>query len=71
MIPTNSAARSRADSIARVFELAALKRFAPVCPRVKVQLISSYTNRLKRQIERGQCNLILTTEEGNHRGLKC
>jgi DNA-binding transcriptional LysR family regulator len=41
-----------------------LKRFAAEYPRVKVQLISSYTNRLKRQFGRGECDLILTTEEG-------
>ncbi len=41
-----------------------LKRFAAKYPRVKVQLISSYTNRLKRQFARGECDLILTTETG-------
>jgi len=40
-----------------------LQRFAAEYPRVKVQLISSYTNRLKRQFARGECDLILTTEE--------
>lgn len=40
-----------------------LRRFAAEYPRVKVQLISSYTNRLKRQFARGECDLILTTEE--------
>lgn len=40
-----------------------LQRFASEYPRVKVQLISSYTNRLKRQFARGECDLILTTEE--------
>jgi DNA-binding transcriptional LysR family regulator len=39
-----------------------LRRFAADYPRVKVHLISSYTNRLKRQFERGECDLILTTE---------
>lgn len=39
-----------------------LKRFAAEYPRVKVQLISSYTNRLKRQFARGECDVILTTE---------
>jgi len=39
-----------------------LRRFAAEYPRVKVHLISSYTNRLKRQFERGECDLILTTE---------
>jgi len=41
-----------------------LQRFAASFPRVKVQLVSSYTNRLKRQFARGECDLILTTEEG-------
>lgn len=43
---------------------AVLKRFAAEYPRVRVQLISSYTNRLKRQFERGECDVILTTEQG-------
>lgn len=41
---------------------AVLKRFACEYPRVRVQLISSYTKRLKRQFDRGECDLILTTE---------
>lgn len=41
-----------------------LKRFAATYPRVKVQLISSYTNRLKRLFDRGDCTVILTTETG-------
>ena len=40
-----------------------LQRFAAEYPRVKVHLISSYTNRLMRQFARGECDLILTTEE--------
>ncbi|MFT4717374.1 MAG: DNA-binding transcriptional LysR family regulator [Paracoccaceae bacterium] len=43
-----------------------LKRFAAEYPRVKVQLISSYTRRLHRQFGRGECDLILTTEEGRN-----
>ncbi len=45
-----------------------LQRFAAEYPRVKVQLISSYTNRLKRQFARGECDLILTTEESSGEG---
>ena len=45
-----------------------LQRFAVEYPRVKVQLISSYTNRLKRQFARGECDLILTTEESSGEG---
>jgi len=41
-----------------------LQRFAVEFPRVRVQLISSYTNRLKRQFAHGECDLILTTENG-------
>jgi len=41
-----------------------LQRFAAAFPRVKVQLISSYTSRLKNLFERGDCNMILTTETG-------
>ncbi|QPH53385.1 LysR family transcriptional regulator [Pontivivens ytuae] len=40
-----------------------LQRFAVDYPRVKVQLISSYTRGLKAQMERGEVDLILTTEE--------
>jgi len=45
-----------------------LKRFAAEYPRVRVQLISSYTSRLKRQFARGQCDLILSTEEAVETG---
>jgi DNA-binding transcriptional LysR family regulator len=45
-----------------------LQRFAAEYPRVKVHLISSYTNRLKRQFARGECDLILTTEETSGAG---
>ncbi len=41
-----------------------LQRFAASYPRVRVQLISSYTHRLKRLFARGECDIILTTEEG-------
>lgn len=40
-----------------------LQRFAAEYPRVKVQLISSYTNDLKAQFAKGECDLILTTED--------
>ncbi len=43
---------------------AVLQRFAAAYPRVKVQLVSSYTNRLKQLFARGDCALILTTETG-------
>ena len=39
-----------------------LQRFNATCPRVKVQLISSFTRSLKEQYARGECDLILTTE---------
>ncbi|CAM3939039.1 LysR family transcriptional regulator [Phaeobacter inhibens] len=39
-----------------------LQRFNASFPRVKVQLISSYTRSLKEQFSRGECDLILTTE---------
>ena len=39
-----------------------LQRFAVEYPRIKVNLISSYTLRLKRQLARGEADLILTTE---------
>ena len=39
-----------------------LKQFNTAFPRVKVQLVSSYTRALKEQFGRGDCDLILTTE---------
>ncbi|MEM1375033.1 MAG: LysR family transcriptional regulator [Pseudomonadota bacterium] len=39
-----------------------LQSFAAAFPRMKVQLISSFTRGLKRQFEAGECDLILTTE---------
>lgn len=39
-----------------------LKQFNAAFPRVKVQLVSSYTRGLKEQFGRGECDLILTTE---------
>ena len=40
-----------------------LHRFAAEFPRVRVQLVSSYTTRLKALFDRGGCDLILTTED--------
>lgn len=45
-----------------------LKRFANDFPRVKVQLISSFTAHLKRMLAAGQIDLILTTEHGMEKG---
>ncbi|MEM9229472.1 MAG: LysR family transcriptional regulator [Pseudomonadota bacterium] len=39
-----------------------LQRFAADCPRVRVELISSFTRRLKEQFEHGEVDIILTTE---------
>lgn len=39
-----------------------LKQFNTAFPRVKVQLVSSYTRALKEQFGKGECDLILTTE---------
>jgi len=39
-----------------------LQKFSQKYPRIKVNLISSYTERLKRQMARGEVDLILTTE---------
>ncbi|MEM6896698.1 MAG: LysR family transcriptional regulator [Pseudomonadota bacterium] len=39
-----------------------LQSFAAAFPRMKVQLISSFTEGLKRQFAAGECDLILTTE---------
>jgi DNA-binding transcriptional LysR family regulator len=40
-----------------------LRKFAADYPRVKVQLISSFTKELKAQFARGEVDVILTTEE--------
>ncbi|GAA5065980.1 LysR family transcriptional regulator [Maritalea mobilis] len=40
-----------------------LQRFNAAFPRMKVQLVSSYTSRLKRMLERGEADVILTTED--------
>ncbi len=39
-----------------------LKRFNAEFPRVRVQLVSSYSIQLKEMFQRGECDLILTTE---------
>ncbi|MBC6436834.1 MAG: LysR family transcriptional regulator [Rhodobacteraceae bacterium] len=39
-----------------------LQRFNAAYPRMKVQLVSSYTRRLKHLFDRGQVDLVLTTE---------
>lgn len=39
-----------------------LKQFHAEFPRVRVQLVSSYTRALKEKFGRGECELILTTE---------
>ena len=41
-----------------------LQRLAADYPRVRVQLISSNTRRLKEMFGQGECDLILTTEDG-------
>lgn len=45
-----------------------LKQFHAAFPRVKVQLVSSYTRALKGQFARGACDMILTTEVGADAG---
>ena len=40
-----------------------LRHFHSEFPRMRVQLISSYTTRLKALFSRGECDLILTTED--------
>jgi len=41
-----------------------LRRFNAEYPRVRVQLVSSETRTLKEQFARGECDIILTTEDG-------
>ena len=45
-----------------------LRQFNAMFPRMKVQLISSYTTRLKAQFARGECDIILTTEDHCEQG---
>lgn len=39
-----------------------LKQFNALYPRVRVSLVSSYTRRLKSEFQKGDCDVILTTE---------
>lgn len=41
-----------------------LQHFARAYPKMKVSLISSFTSVLKAQFARGECDVILTTEDG-------
>lgn len=43
-----------------------LQRFAAEYPRVKVQLISSFTRELQNLFGKGECDIILTTEDMLH-----
>ncbi|NNU81406.1 LysR family transcriptional regulator [Halovulum dunhuangense] len=45
-----------------------LQRVAAEYPRLRVELISSFTRSLKEQFARGELDLILTTEQGVDRG---
>ncbi len=45
-----------------------LQRFAAEYPRVRVELISSFTRSLRQQYARGEVDLILTTEQGLDHG---
>lgn len=40
-----------------------LRRFAQDYPKMRVTLVSSYTRRLKRLFDQGECDVILTTED--------
>jgi len=40
-----------------------LHRFATEYPRVNVRLVSSYTKSLRKMFDRGECDMILTTED--------
>jgi DNA-binding transcriptional LysR family regulator len=41
-----------------------LRRFNTDYPRMKVHMVSSFTRALKEQYARGECDIILTTEDG-------
>jgi DNA-binding transcriptional LysR family regulator len=45
-----------------------LQRFNTDFPRMRVQLVSSYTSRLKAMFARGELDVILTTEDGTTAG---
>lgn len=40
-----------------------LRQFASNHPRMKIQLVSSYTKQLKEAFKRGECDIIVTTEK--------
>ena len=42
---------------------AVLQKFNRAYPRMKIQLVSSYTLKLQQMYQRGECDLILTTED--------
>lgn len=45
-----------------------LKQFSALYPRVNVALEASYTRTLKEQFDKGECDLIMTTEKGLDQG---
>lgn len=45
-----------------------LQRFAADFPRMRVHLLSGYTRMLKAKFERGECDFIMTTEDGCEAG---
>jgi DNA-binding transcriptional LysR family regulator len=45
-----------------------LHRFAAEYPRMRVQLLSSFTRNLREEFARGEIDVILTTEDGVDRG---
>jgi DNA-binding transcriptional LysR family regulator len=45
-----------------------LRQFHAEYPQMRVQLVSSYTNRLKTMFARGECDITLTTENDNDAG---
>jgi DNA-binding transcriptional LysR family regulator len=47
---------------------AILQRFAAAWPRIKVNLVSSFTAKLKEAMQRGEIDIILTTEKGREEG---
>ena len=48
-----------------------MQRMAQAFPRVRIQLTSSFTVVLKEQFERGECDMILTTEDVADAGGEC
>ena len=45
-----------------------LRRFSQDYPKMRVTLVSSYTRRLKRLFDQGECDVILTTEDVADKG---